>query len=230
MSSQGSLEGGLDVSASGFPGSTPGSAVVWQQALELCEKIQFPGIYAQDVARLFADVERPPRAEEDRRALLGLCLYRVTVNERVPRTLSEIAALTDVAPRLLTRLASRYFPEPCYVDPVLLLPRFGQRCGLSRRETTQMLKRLKKSPLEPAAYFFGPQTVAASLIIDYCEDHAPCITPKLVRQVCGVSRTAITRLKQRLRRCSSEAEESPKGAKRRKTDDDDEPVSGALPH
>ena len=50
-----------------------------------------------------------------------------------------------------------------------------------------MPKRLKKSPLEPAAYFFGPQTVATSLITDHREDHAPRIKPKLVREVCGLS-------------------------------------------
>ena len=41
--------------------------------------------------------------------------------------------------------------------------------------------------MEPAAYFFGPQTVATSLITDHREDHAPRIKPKLVREVCGLS-------------------------------------------
>ena len=170
-----------------------------EESLELCSRSHLPIIYAEDIALKYVTIASPQNFDL---ALLAVCFYHVCKLNHCPRTLRECASLVGISEKKLTPHLKNYFFTSPVIRPQHLVPRFGQLCGLKRKQTVFLEKCMIENDLNLIpAHSFSPATVTATYIYLYGLNFSLDLSASKISKIIGVSPIAIHRFRQFL--CNS---------------------------
>ena len=162
--------------------------------VDLCTNGCVPITLAETMTRLYQASLKQEVTFFQKEALIGTIFYEVLKQEKVPRTLKEVSALTGIKIKAMMTILKKMFPQSGDLRPQEIVHRFCGKLGLMGVHAMRIERAVSDRRGQDAT---SPDTVCASIIYQYVKAQEIAIKTKSICDVCGVSRVSINRFLRR---------------------------------